>query len=117
MVDSNYSLDTGNVYDTLLTYHYLKRPYELVPLLLDKMPEQQEDGVTYLFTLKRGVRFADDPCFEGGVGRELVTDDVLYSLKRFADTNENVRSYMLLAGFIEGRLGCLSWVHRHALTL
>ncbi|MCH7708275.1 MAG: ABC transporter substrate-binding protein [Myxococcales bacterium] len=92
----------NNVYDTLLTYHYLKRPYELVPLLLEQMPEQQADGVTYLFTLKRGVRFMDDPCFEGGVGRELVADDVLYSLKRFADANENINSYMLLAGFIEG---------------
>ena len=32
----------NNVYDTLLTYHYLPRPYELVPLLLEKMPERQE---------------------------------------------------------------------------
>jgi oligopeptide transport system substrate-binding protein len=91
-----------NVYDTLLTYHYLKRPYELVPLLLEKMPEKQPDGVTYTFTLKKGVHFSDDECFAGGKGRELTTDDVLYSIKRFADANENIKSYPLLAGFVLG---------------
>jgi len=91
-----------NVYDTLLTYHYLKRPYELAPLLLERMPEKQPDDVTYSFALKKGVRFSDDPCFPGGKGRELKTDDILYNIKRFADANENSKSYPLLAGFVVG---------------
>src|SRR4051794_28105544 len=40
-----------NIYDTLLEYSLLKRPYELTPLLLEKMPEKQKDGLSYLFTL------------------------------------------------------------------
>jgi len=91
-----------NLYDTLLSYHYLKRPYQLEPNLLERMPERQADGVTYLFTLKRGVRFIDDECFEGGVGRELTADDAIWNIKRFADANENVKSWVMLSGFVEG---------------
>ena len=91
-----------NVYDTLLEYHYLARPYRLAPNLLSELPERQADGKTYLFRLRKGIRFHDDPCFEGGVGRELVADDAIYSIKRFADSNVNVKSWVLLAGFIEG---------------
>ena len=92
-----------NVYDPLLEYHYLKRPYELVPNLLTQMPAVAEDNVTYRFTLRQGIQFHDDPCFEGGKGRELTADDVLYTLKRFADVNVNVNSYnVLLKGRIKG---------------
>ena len=93
----------NNVYDTLLEYHYLKRPYELTPNLLAKMPELAEDQVTYTFTLRPGVMFHDDECFEDGKGRALTTDDVLYTLKRFADANINTTSYpVLLKGRIKG---------------
>ncbi len=93
----------NNVYDPLLEYHYLKRPYELVPNLLVKMPELADDKVTYRFTLRQGIQFHDDPCFKDGKGRELTADDVLYTLKRFADSNVNVNSYgVLLEGRIKG---------------
>lgn len=74
-------------YETLLEYHYLKRPYTLTPQLAEKMPEVSADGLTYTFHLKKGVLFQDDPCFKntGGKGRELVAEDVLYSFKRLAD--------------------------------
>ncbi|MDP7040483.1 MAG: ABC transporter substrate-binding protein [Myxococcota bacterium] len=92
----------ANIYDRLFEYHYLKRPYELSPVLLSEMPTLSEDGLTYNFTLKKGVRFIDDPCFKGGKGRELVTDDIIYSIKRFADSNVNMLSYMLVEGSIVG---------------
>lgn len=92
----------SSLYDTLLQYHYLKRPYTLEPLLLEKMPEKQGDGRTYLFTLKKAVMFHDNACFAGGKGRELKSDDVIYSLKRFADMNVNRLSYTLIQGLIVG---------------
>jgi oligopeptide transport system substrate-binding protein len=91
-----------NVCDTLLRYDYLKRPYQLAPDLLTQMPQLSADGLTYSFELRKDVRFNDDVCFPGGKGRALVADDVVYSLKRFADANVNVLSYTLLAGMIEG---------------
>ncbi len=35
-----------------------------------------EDGLTYTFRLRKGVRFHDDPCFPGGQGREMTARDV-----------------------------------------
>lgn len=100
--DSASAQIVANVYDTLLEYHFLRRPHELVPGLLAAMPEKQADGVTYLFTLRSDVRFIDDACFADGVGRAVTVDDVIYSIKRFADANLNAKSYMLMQGVIEG---------------
>lgn len=91
-----------NLYDTLLQYHYLKRPYELEPNLAAKMPELSADGLTYSFELRKDVRFIDDPCFAGGKGRGMNADDVIYSFKRFADANVNIETYPLMAGMVEG---------------
>lgn len=93
----------SNIYDPLLEYHYLKRPYELVPNLLETMPELGEDKLTYTFKLRKGIKFHDDPCFPDGKGRELNADDVIYTLKRFADVNVNPQSYpTLLENRIKG---------------
>lgn len=77
------------VYDTLLEYHPMKTdPYEVVPGLLESMPERtvNPDGsVTYLCRLKKGVMFQDDPCFPHGKGRELVAQDVHYAWQRMSD--------------------------------
>ena len=90
------------VYETLLQMNYLKRPYELEPLLLAKMPELKEDGLTYHFTLKPGVVFHDDPCFPGGKGRPLKSADVIFSLKRLADADVSLKNWWLFEDTIEG---------------
>ena len=54
------------------------------------------------FTLKKGITFIDDEAFAGGKGKELTADDVIYSIKRFADANVNLQSYVLLSGFVVG---------------
>ena len=90
------------VYSTLLRYAYLERPFKLEPDLLERMPELSADKLSYTFKLKKGVRFHDDKCFPGGKGRELTADDVLYSLRRFADANLNHKSWFLMAGAVVG---------------
>jgi oligopeptide transport system substrate-binding protein len=92
----------SNVYDSLLQYNYLKRPYQVEPNLVTKMPELGADGLTYAFELRPDVRWNDDACFPGGKGRTLVADDVIYSFKRFADANLNVLSYTTAQGAFEG---------------
>ena len=92
-----------NLYDSLLQYHYLKRPYELEPNVVTAMPTPSADGLTYSFELRDDVFFIDDPCFKDGKGRRMTSDDVLYSLKRFADANINPSSYhVLLKGTVKG---------------
>ena len=72
------------VYEGLLQYHYLKRPFELEPNLAAEIPKAKDNGRTYVFKLKKGVLFHDNKCFEGGKGREMVAEDVVYSFKRTA---------------------------------
>jgi peptide/nickel transport system substrate-binding protein len=44
-----------------------------------------DDGLTYTFTLRKDVFFHDHPVFEGGIGRQVVADDVIYSFQRVLD--------------------------------
>jgi len=81
-----YSLSVkSQIFETLYQYHYLKRPYQLVPLLADGMPEASEDRLRYTVKIKKGVRFQDDKCFASGKGRELRAGDFAYAIKRIAD--------------------------------
>jgi oligopeptide transport system substrate-binding protein len=90
------------VYSTLMTYAYLERPFRLEPDLLAAMPSVSADRLTYTFRLRPGVRFVDNACFPGGKGREVTSDDVLYSLKRYADGNLNAESWFALQGAVAG---------------
>lgn len=91
-----------NVYDTLYRYKYLTRPYELTPNLAVDLPEVSDDGLTYTIRLKPGVEFIDDEAFPNGEGREVVAEDVIYSIKRHFDPNNISQGAWLWAGKIEG---------------
>jgi ABC-type transport system substrate-binding protein len=90
------------VYSRLVTYAYLERPYKLEADLLQAMPTLSPDRLTLTFHLRPGVRFVDNACFPGGRGRELTSDDVLYSLKRYADGNINTKSWFAMRGAVAG---------------
>ena len=100
--DTASNLFVSSIYDRLIDYHYLKRPYQLQPSLISKMPEVSSNGLVYTFELRKGIYFHDDPAFPQGKGRELEARDVIYSLTRFADINVNTRSWFFLAGAITG---------------
>jgi len=88
-------------YETLLTNKY-SNPMEMEPLLLAEMPTTPDEGLTWHFKLKDGVRFHDNKCFEGGNGRTINADDVFYSLKRLADAEYKLENWWLLDGTIKG---------------
>lgn len=82
----------GYVYDTLLGYHYLKRPFTLVPGMAEQVPEGRPVGggrVAYRFRLRPDLRFQEDPCFSlsgaGARSRQVVADDIAFSLARVGD--------------------------------
>ena len=91
-----------NAYDTLFSYKYLARPYELKPNLAAAMPEISDDGLVYTIHIKPGVRFIDDPAFTAGKGRELTASDVVYSLKRHFDPNNRSQGSWLWTERIVG---------------
>lgn len=92
----------SQVYEGLYTYKYLKRPYELEPLLAKELPQVSEDGLTYTIDIREGVLFHDDQCFDGGKGRELVAKDFIYSIKRMADSKLSPTGWWAYADRIVG---------------
>lgn len=83
---------TGNVFDTLLEYHYLDRPYRLMPGLAEAIPAARPEpggGVAYRFTLRPDVLFHEDACFALGAPgrrtRRVTAADVAFALARIAD--------------------------------
>ncbi len=91
-----------NAYDTLYSYKYLARPYELKPNLAADFPTISADNLVYTFRLKKGVHFVDDPAFPGGRGREVVADDLIYSIKRHFDPKNQPQGAWLWQGRIAG---------------
>lgn len=68
----------AQIYEPLLQYHFLKRPYQLVPLTAEKMPEvrfldkagnvinENADEIAYseyVLTIKPGIRYQPHPAF------------------------------------------------------
>lgn len=75
---------TAGIFDAPLRFSYLSRPYRLEPAITDGMPEISDDARRFVFKLKRGVLFSDDPAFKGKK-RELVAEDLIYTIKRHYD--------------------------------
>ena len=94
----------GKIYEGLLQYAYWDRPYRVEPLLAAALPEVSADGRVWRFTLRPGIFFADDPCFAatGGQGREVVAEDVAYSIRRIADLKVGSGGYWVFRGKIAG---------------
>ncbi len=92
----------AQVYEGLLQYHYLKRPYEVIPSLAEGMPAISDKGLTYTFKIRKGIKFHDDPAFPGGKGRELVAEDFIYSFRRLADPATLNDGFWILDGKIKG---------------
>ncbi|MCG8324400.1 MAG: ABC transporter substrate-binding protein [Thiotrichales bacterium] len=100
----------GQIYEPPLQYHFLKRPYELIPLTASRVPEPEyfnADGVPlskdapadqvslvrYTINIKENIRFQPHPAFAMGndgeylyhaLTQEQITE--LHSLADFAHT-------------------------------
>lgn len=83
--DESSGIVGGQIFECLYQYHFLKRPYELIPQIAADMPQVSEDGLTYTIKIRKDVRFSDDACFKDGKGRLLIAGDIVYAWKRIAD--------------------------------
>lgn len=96
----------GNFYEGLYTYHFLKRPLEVVPQLAAEMPALSEDGRTYTIKLTPGVKYSRNACFgqndDGSFKtRTVQARDFVLSFKRAADYHINTG---LAWAFLSGRI-------------
>jgi len=66
-----------NIYEGLVTMS--QDELKIVPSLAESWTIS-DDGKTYTFKIRKGVKFHDDPCFAGGKGREVTAKDFKYAL-------------------------------------
>ncbi len=100
--DVTSSVVASHCYETLYQYHFLKRPYTLIPCLAASMPKISPDGLTYTIKIRKDVYFIDDPCFPGGKGRKLTAHDFIFAWKRIANIKYRSKNWWLFDGKIVG---------------
>lgn len=75
---------TAHVFEALYAYDPLARPVKIKPLTAEALPEASEDWRVWTMRVRPGIDFADDPAF-AGKRRELVAQDYVFAISRFAD--------------------------------
>ncbi|MEL6536833.1 MAG: ABC transporter substrate-binding protein [Bacteroidota bacterium] len=86
-LDPAFANNQANVWATTQMYNGLvdlDGALEPIPSLAEVW-DISEDGLTYTFDLRPGVYFHDHEVFPDGKGREVISEDVVYSLKRIVD--------------------------------
>ncbi len=123
---SDEAVFTRQVYEPPLQYHYLKRPYELIPLTALEIPRavELEGGkyTQYTIRIRPGIRYQPHPGFVPAnqnlerraiqglkspyelsqATRELIADDYIYQIKRLAHPQLHSPIFGLMAEYIVG---------------
>ena len=89
------------IFEGLYEYSYLADPVRVIPNTAAALPEIGDDGRRWTIRLRKGIRFSDDPVFEGKP-RELVAADYVYALKRWLDPNLKAGGDATLTDLIVG---------------
>ncbi|MAX66689.1 MAG: ABC transporter substrate-binding protein [Bacteriovoracaceae bacterium] len=91
----------AQVQDSLYQYHYLKRPFEVIPALAEGMPEVSKDGLRYRIKIKKDVYYHP---VKGVLppGRSVIVDDFFWQIKRLAYQGLNSTGGWLFEGKIKG---------------
>ena len=93
----------ASFYDTPLQYSYLKRPCELEPSMLKKMPEVSPDSTRFLCELRDDLYFQPGDCFpKEKSSRKITSRDVVFSILRLADARLKSSGYWLIRGKVKG---------------
>ena len=74
----------SHIFEAAYHYDWLAVPVKVRPLTAAALPEVSADHRTWTVRLQPDIYFADDPAFQGR-RRELVAQDYLYAIRRYAD--------------------------------
>ena len=99
--DQNSLMLLGQSYETLYQYHYLLRPFKIIPLLASGFPEIKNNGKTYIIRLKEKVPYHDHPAFKGKT-RFVKAQDFINQIKRLGFDPLQSTGRWLFKGIIEG---------------
>ncbi len=103
---------TGPVYETLLEYHFLQRPYTLIPSIAREVPQPEPlagGRVGYVFRLRDDLIYQADPCFAafgdpGRSTRQITAADLAFELMRIGDPDVNspvITTFAKIAGLTD----------------
>lgn len=92
---------SAQVLEPLYQYHYLKRPYEIEPLLAEGMPQFSERGTLIRVKIKKGIHFHPHKAF-GSKPREVTAHDFVTQFKRLALDELKSPGRSLFHGLVEG---------------
>jgi ABC-type transport system substrate-binding protein len=85
---SNELVFLGNIVEPPLQYHYLKRPYQLEPLILTQMPSVRYDAIKdiseYTLHLRDDIAYSPHTAFSNQK-RVVTASDLAYAITRMAD--------------------------------
>ena len=80
-----------------------QKTLEPEPCLAERFDIDQSQKV-YTFHLRKGVKFHDDDCFEGGTGREVTADDFKYCFEYLCSNHkENKWPTLLVERLVGGQ--------------
>lgn len=88
---------TSQIFEPLLRFN--EKDLSLEPLIAESW-NVADDNLTHTIKIKKGVYFHDNPCFDGGKGREVKATDIVYTFKRIL--NEDSYANSLFKGKIVG---------------
>jgi len=87
--------------EPLYQYHYLKRPYEVIPALAEGMPIISDGGRVYTIKIKKGIKYHSKTSFFK-VQKEVTAHDFVMQIKRMAFKGTESLGTWLFSGKIKG---------------
>jgi oligopeptide transport system substrate-binding protein len=92
---------SAQVLEPLYQYHYLKRPYEIQPLLADGLPQIKNKGMLITVKIKKGIFYHPHDAFKGQP-RELIAEDFVTQFKRLSLNSLQSPGRGLFEGIVDG---------------
>jgi len=96
----------SSLYDTLLEYDYIQRPYVLKPSMLESLPEVNRQMTEFRFVLRDDLYFVNNKCFSSNIdkfrGRKITSRDIAFSFMRLADGRLYSPGFWIFRGKIKG---------------
>lgn len=91
---------THQMYDTLYCFHYLKRPYQIEPLIADGMPEFSNGGKELIIKIKKNIFY--HPIKGQNQNLTVTAHDFVNSFKRLAYKYTASRAWWLAKNLFVG---------------
>lgn len=89
----------SQIYEGLLKFD--QSDLSILPSLAERW-EINEDATSFIFHIRKGVKFHDNECFDGGKGREITAHDFKYCFDKVAVNSPSNQMYWIFKDRIKG---------------